>query len=231
MDVIYSSELVPPEHPAPPARAGDTPLQRAREALAAHGLALRSVGPNTYVVVRAPAPAPAADCRRADGRSVGVREPLRDRRRSRRAARAVANRHRTRAGQSRRCAARVAFAAGHRQQRFGAAVHPRLAERRRAGALRRHRAARSVSPQEFPEPHQRHRSGGHRAHRSVQRRIPRAVRHAFRRCHRHHGAVVRDGSRISRQRQPDFRRRLDRSAKPSAGPSNGSARSGTACST
>jgi outer membrane cobalamin receptor len=41
---------------APPARAGETPLDRAREALAANGLALREMGPNTYVVVRAPSP-------------------------------------------------------------------------------------------------------------------------------------------------------------------------------
>ena len=36
-------------------------MQRARDALAAHGLALRTVGANTFVVVRAPAPAPAAE--------------------------------------------------------------------------------------------------------------------------------------------------------------------------
>ncbi|HEU4779719.1 MAG TPA: TonB-dependent receptor [Steroidobacteraceae bacterium] len=62
-DVIYSSELVPPDVVAPPARAGDTPLDRARAALAANGLALRTLGPNTYVVVRAapPAPVPVSD--------------------------------------------------------------------------------------------------------------------------------------------------------------------------
>jgi hypothetical protein len=38
--------------PAPPA---DAPaLQRAREALAANGLALRQLGPRTYVVIRQP---------------------------------------------------------------------------------------------------------------------------------------------------------------------------------
>ena len=36
-------------------------VQRAREALAAHGLALRTVGANTFVVVRAPTPAPAVE--------------------------------------------------------------------------------------------------------------------------------------------------------------------------
>jgi outer membrane receptor protein involved in Fe transport len=61
IDVIYSSELVPPGMLAPAARAGSTPLQHANEALAANGLALRILAPNRYVVVRAsatPAPAP-----------------------------------------------------------------------------------------------------------------------------------------------------------------------------
>ena len=57
MDVIYSSELVPPELIAPPARDGETLTQRARDALAAHGLALRTVGANTFVVVPAATPA------------------------------------------------------------------------------------------------------------------------------------------------------------------------------
>ncbi len=61
MDVIYSSELVPPGLLAPPARDGETLTQRAREALAAHGLALRTVGANTFVVVRAPTPMPAVE--------------------------------------------------------------------------------------------------------------------------------------------------------------------------
>jgi len=52
VDVIYSSELVPPSLPAPAAVAGETPLQRALEALGAHGLTLREMAPNTYVVVR-----------------------------------------------------------------------------------------------------------------------------------------------------------------------------------
>ena len=55
VDVIYSSELVPPSLPAPAPGAGETPLQRALGALAAHGLTLREMGPNTYVVVRAAA--------------------------------------------------------------------------------------------------------------------------------------------------------------------------------
>jgi outer membrane receptor protein involved in Fe transport len=54
VDVIYSSELVPPGIEAPPSAAGATLMQRAVGALSAHGLTLRPVGPNKYVVVRAP---------------------------------------------------------------------------------------------------------------------------------------------------------------------------------
>lgn len=61
MDVIYSSELVPRDMVAPPARAGDAPLAVARAALSAHGLMLRAVGPNTYVVMRAARPAPVVE--------------------------------------------------------------------------------------------------------------------------------------------------------------------------
>jgi outer membrane receptor protein involved in Fe transport len=57
VDIIYSSELVGPDLLAPAPRAGATPMQRATEALAANGLALRSVGNDTYVVVRADPPA------------------------------------------------------------------------------------------------------------------------------------------------------------------------------
>jgi outer membrane receptor protein involved in Fe transport len=60
IDVIFSSDLVPPQLVAPPPRAGVTPLQRARDALAANGLALREIAPDKYVVVRAEAPASAA---------------------------------------------------------------------------------------------------------------------------------------------------------------------------
>ena len=100
VDVIYSSELVPPELLAPPARDGETPVQRAREALAAHGLALRTVGANTFVVVRAPAASAGGGIRGTAGGDLGIRESLRDRRRARRATRSLAHRHRTRAGQS-----------------------------------------------------------------------------------------------------------------------------------
>jgi TonB-dependent receptor-like protein len=61
IDIIFSSELVTADMLAPAPRAGATPLETAREALAAHGLALRSLAAGKYVVVRAPAPAaPAA---------------------------------------------------------------------------------------------------------------------------------------------------------------------------
>lgn len=55
IDVIYSSEMVPPDLSADIAATG-TPLSRAMEALAAHGLVLRRVGPTTYVVARNPVP-------------------------------------------------------------------------------------------------------------------------------------------------------------------------------
>ncbi len=58
VDVIYTSELVQPEMAAPPARSGETPLQRAIAALAANGLELRAMGPKTYVVMRTAPPAP-----------------------------------------------------------------------------------------------------------------------------------------------------------------------------
>jgi outer membrane receptor protein involved in Fe transport len=59
IDVIYSSDLVPADMLASP-RAGRSPLDAARDALAAHGLALDEIAPQKYVVVRAPATAPPA---------------------------------------------------------------------------------------------------------------------------------------------------------------------------
>jgi outer membrane receptor protein involved in Fe transport len=53
IDVIFSSELVPPDMLEPTPRAGGTPLQRATDALAGHGLVLRPLAPQKYVVVRA----------------------------------------------------------------------------------------------------------------------------------------------------------------------------------
>ena len=54
IDVIFSSDLVPSDLVEPPPRAGITPLQRATDALAAHGLALREIAPRKFVVIRAP---------------------------------------------------------------------------------------------------------------------------------------------------------------------------------
>lgn len=58
IDVIYSSDLVPPDLPAPRPDAGRTPLERATDALAAHGLTLELLAPQKYVVVRKPPPPP-----------------------------------------------------------------------------------------------------------------------------------------------------------------------------
>ncbi|HEU4591658.1 MAG TPA: TonB-dependent receptor [Steroidobacteraceae bacterium] len=61
IDVIYSSELVPPQMRAPAPRPGRTPLEAATDALAANGLKLEPLAPQKYVVVRAaPPPVPAA---------------------------------------------------------------------------------------------------------------------------------------------------------------------------
>lgn len=59
VDILYSSELVTDGMQAVPQDAAVTPLDQARSALAAHGLGLRQLGPNRYVVVRQQA-APAA---------------------------------------------------------------------------------------------------------------------------------------------------------------------------
>jgi len=61
IDVIYSSDLVPAELPAPPPKPGRTPLELAMDALAANGLRLDPVAPQKYVVTRAPAPAAAPE--------------------------------------------------------------------------------------------------------------------------------------------------------------------------
>ena len=55
IDVIYSSELVPPELTAQVADELQ-PLARAEAALGVHGLRLRQLGPKTYVVVRLASP-------------------------------------------------------------------------------------------------------------------------------------------------------------------------------
>jgi outer membrane receptor protein involved in Fe transport len=59
IDVIFSSDLVPPDMPLPEPRAGETPLQQLRRALAEQGLELRPLAPGKYVVARAAPPAPA----------------------------------------------------------------------------------------------------------------------------------------------------------------------------
>jgi hypothetical protein len=54
VDVLYSSDLVPPDLDAPAVLQGSDPLSRVMEALAAHHLQLLSVGPRRYVVTREP---------------------------------------------------------------------------------------------------------------------------------------------------------------------------------
>ena len=53
VQIIYSTDLVPLGLTAPASRPDATPLQRAAEALASNGLALRPVGIGKYVVVKA----------------------------------------------------------------------------------------------------------------------------------------------------------------------------------
>jgi hypothetical protein len=63
LDILYSSDLVTPDLAAPSTLHETDPLGRAREALAAHHLELRSDGPKRYIVARSAtreAPAPAA---------------------------------------------------------------------------------------------------------------------------------------------------------------------------
>jgi outer membrane receptor protein involved in Fe transport len=60
IDVIYSSSLVPPDLPAPDSVTHPDPLTAARRALAFHGLELRQIGPDRFVVAKAAEPAPAA---------------------------------------------------------------------------------------------------------------------------------------------------------------------------
>lgn len=54
INVIYSSDLVPPDLNAPPLEAGLSAFDRAQKALAAHGLVLRPIGPGRYAVTQAP---------------------------------------------------------------------------------------------------------------------------------------------------------------------------------
>ncbi len=66
LEVIYSSDLVPPELAAPAPREGATLLQRAAQALAPYGLALRPIGAKTFVVVKVDAVQVAAIVARPD---------------------------------------------------------------------------------------------------------------------------------------------------------------------
>ena len=54
VDVLYSSDLVPPDLDVPAGLQGSDPLSRVMEALAAHHLLLRNVGPRRYIVTREP---------------------------------------------------------------------------------------------------------------------------------------------------------------------------------
>jgi TonB dependent receptor/TonB-dependent Receptor Plug Domain len=54
VDVLYSSDLVPPDLGVPAVLQGSDPLSRVTEALAAHHLMLRNVGPRRYIVTREP---------------------------------------------------------------------------------------------------------------------------------------------------------------------------------
>jgi hypothetical protein len=54
VDVLYSSDLVPPNLMGPATLQGADPMSRAVEALAAHHLLLKNVGQRRYVVTRAP---------------------------------------------------------------------------------------------------------------------------------------------------------------------------------
>jgi len=58
VNVVYSSELVPPDLEAPISLAGSDPMSRVVEALNAHHLELRSVGPGRFIVARAALPPP-----------------------------------------------------------------------------------------------------------------------------------------------------------------------------
>ena len=67
INVIYSSDLVTPDLQAPSLPDNLSPLQRAEQALAAHGLTLRQIGPGRYAVTQAPARPPATPPPRTDG--------------------------------------------------------------------------------------------------------------------------------------------------------------------
>jgi len=77
IDVIYSSSLVPPDLAAPEGVThsdplNPDPLMAARRALAHHGLELRQIGPDRFVVAKAPEPAPAAPAQDEEMREISV---------------------------------------------------------------------------------------------------------------------------------------------------------------
>jgi len=75
VNVIYSSDLVPPDLPAPTASPGVELVVRIREALASHGLMLREIGPSRYIVTRAPAGSTSTAAPAAPAAPVALPEP------------------------------------------------------------------------------------------------------------------------------------------------------------
>ena len=75
VNVIYSSDLVPPDLPAPTASPGVEPVVHLREVLASHGLMLREIGPSRYIVTRAPAGSPSTAAPAAPAAPVALPEP------------------------------------------------------------------------------------------------------------------------------------------------------------
>ena len=215
VDVIYSSELVPPDLGAPPARAASRSLQRASDALAANGLTLRPLAPNKYVVVRSATP-----CRR----SADSDEPMDE-------VSVYASRYAIDAGlaEPRELSAtdieRVpgshddALRALHSLPGIAsnASARPYIRGSLSEDVLVRYDGIPLLDPfhlKNFQSLISAIDPAGIEQHRGVQRRISRAVRHAVRRSHRRRGAVAAIGARIPRKRQPDFRRRVvDRQAE------------------
>jgi outer membrane cobalamin receptor len=60
VEILYSSDLVPPDLAAPATLRGGNPMSRAVESLSAHHLLLRNVGDRRYIVTRASGPPSAA---------------------------------------------------------------------------------------------------------------------------------------------------------------------------
>jgi hypothetical protein len=60
VEVVYSSDLIPPNLEAPATLSGADPMARVVQALAAHHLELRSIGPGHFLVTRTAAAPPSA---------------------------------------------------------------------------------------------------------------------------------------------------------------------------